>query len=89
MYLINTKQEIVNKISDIRKRFMDHCKHGLGIDTPQTNKLYQAMLKDGLQHFTFELLEECHEEDLDRKEQYFIEMFDSINYGYNNRKQIR
>lgn len=88
--ITNLKDEkvYVGQAKDCRKRWLEHCKHGLGIDTPQTNKLYQAMLKDGLENFTFELLEECSEEKLNKSEQYFIEMFDSIEWGYNSRKQI-
>jgi hypothetical protein len=59
-------------------------KCGLGIDTPANNKLYQAMLKEGLSNFTFELLEICSESDLDKKEASFIEIYDSKNYGYNS-----
>lgn len=86
--LINQKVYI-GQAKDCRKRWLEHCKCGLGIDTPQANKLYQAMLKDGLENFTFELLEECDPSDLDQNEQYFIEMFNSIDWGYNSRKQIR
>lgn len=59
-------------------------KCGLGIDTPANHKLYQAMLKEGLSNFTFELLEICAESDLDKKEASFIEIYDSKNYGYNS-----
>lgn len=88
--ITNLKDEkiYVGQAKDCRKRWLDHCKHGLGIDTPSTNKLYQAMLQDGLENFTFELLEECSEDQLDKNEQYFIEMFSSVEWGYNSRKQI-
>lgn len=88
--ITNLKDEkvYIGQAKDCRKRWLDHCKHGLGIDTPSTNKLYQAMLQDGLENFTFELLEECSEDQLDKNEQYFIEMFSSVEWGYNSRKQI-
>ena len=71
---------------DIYKRWTDHCKAGLGIDTPIGNKLYQAMLSDGLQNFTFELLCQCPKEQLDQKERYFIELYQADLYGYNSTK---
>ena len=71
---------------DIYKRLMQHCKNGLGIDTPQGNKLYAAMLEDGLENFTFELLEECPREELNRKEAYYISLYNSVQYGYNSTK---
>ena len=59
-------------------------KCGLGIDTPANNKLYQAMKKEGIDNFTFELLEECPLEDLNEKEAFYINLYDSKNYGYNS-----
>jgi uncharacterized protein YoxC len=68
---------------DIATRWKDHAKCGLGIDTPQNNKLYQAMIKDGLWNFSFEILEECPREQLNEKEKYYIQLYQSKEYGYN------
>lgn len=84
--LLNEKCYI-GQARDVRKRFNEHCKCGLGIDTPQGNKLYQDMLKDSLENFTFELLEECEPQYLDEKEQFYINVYNSVEYGYNGRKQ--
>lgn len=59
-------------------------KCGLGIDTPANNSLYQDMQKIGIDNFTFELLESCSAQDLDEKESFYINLYDSKNYGYNN-----
>ena len=69
---------------DISKRWKDHAKCGLGIDTPVQNKLYQAMLKDGLTNFTFELLEECDRNLLNEKEKFYINLYQACDYGYNS-----
>lgn len=76
----------IGQAVDIYKRWYEHCKAGLGIDTPQGNKLYAAMLEDGLENFTFELLEECPREELNRKEAYYISLYNSVQYGYNSTK---
>lgn len=76
----------IGQAKDIRKRWMEHCKFGLGIDTPQGNKLYKSMLEDGLENFTFELLEECIPEELNEKEKYYISVYNSVNFGYNSVK---
>ncbi len=68
---------------DLDKRWKDHAKCGLGVDTPQGNKLYAAMQKDGLYNFSFELLEKCSKEELNEKEKYYIELYQSKDYGYN------
>lgn len=76
----------IGQAVDIYKRWYEHCKAGLGIDTPQGNKLYAAMLEDGLENFTFELLEECPREELNKKEAYYISLYNSVQYGYNSTK---
>lgn len=37
----------------------------------------------GAENFTFEIIEKCKEEDLDREEQKYIQKYDSQNGGYN------
>ena len=58
----------VGQSVDIADRWKQHIKCGLGIDTPAQNKLYKAMLKDGVTNFTFELLEQCDRQLLNEKE---------------------
>lgn len=69
---------------DIAKRWKDHAKCGLGIDTPSQNKLYKAMLNDGLTNFSFELLEECEKNLLNEKEKFYIDLYQACDYGYNS-----
>lgn len=71
---------------DIATRWKDHAKCGLGIDTPVGNKLYKAMLEDGIWNFTWELLEKCESIELNEKEAFYIELYDSCNFGYNSTK---
>lgn len=73
----------IGQAVDIAKRWKEHAKCGLGIDTPASNKLYKAMQEDGLYNFSFELLEKCSKEDLDEKERYYINLYKSKEYGYN------
>ena len=73
----------------MRRRWFEHCKHGLSIDTPQGNKLYKAMQDYGLEHFSFELLEECPAEKLNEKERYFIELYAADTLGYNSVKGVK
>lgn len=83
--LLNNKCYIGQSV-DIYKRWCDHCKCGCGMDTPKNNKLYAAMLEDGLENFTFELLEECPKEELNKKETFYINLYESNDYGYNATK---
>lgn len=71
---------------DISKRWKDHAKCGLGVDTPVGNKLYQDMQDFGIWNFSWELLEECPREQLNDKERYYIDLYQSKDYGYNTTK---
>ena len=78
----------VGQAISAQKRWAEHCKAGLGIDTPVGNKLYAAMLEEGLSGFTFELLEECDKEELDDKERYYIDVYNSVEFGYNSNRGV-
>lgn len=79
----------IGQAKKIRERWREHMKCGLGIDTPANNKLYQAMYKEGIDNFTFEMLEECAAADLNEKEAFYINLYNSYDYGYNSNKGIR
>lgn len=74
----------IGQAKDVRERWREHLKCGLGIDTPSNNRLYQAMLKDGVDSFTFELLEACPSQELDEKEKFYIALYQTKEYGYNS-----
>ena len=71
---------------DVSKRWKDHAKCGLGIDTPQGNKLYKDMQEVGIWNFSWELLEQCPREQLNEKEKYYIDLYQSQDFGYNSTK---
>ncbi len=77
----------IGQAKNIRERFREHLKCGLGIDTPAANKLYQAMLQEGIDNFTFELLEECAAANLNEKESFYIDLYNSYDYGYNSNRR--
>jgi hypothetical protein len=81
---IITDECYIGQAVDIYKRWNDHCKCGLGIDTPPGNKLYKSMQEYGLENFTFELLTECKQSELNEKEKYFIELYQANIYGMNS-----
>lgn len=78
----------IGQAVDVRRRWMDHCKAGLGIDTPRGNQLYAAMQEYGLDVFSFELLLECEPSQLNEKEKYFIKLYNSDAIGYNISKGV-
>ena len=80
-----TNMKYIGQAVNVGDRWKQHIKCGLGIDTPN-NQLYQIMKKDGVENFKFELLEECNREDLNRKEKYWINFYQTDDFGYNMTK---
>ena len=68
---------------NIADRFKQHIKYGLGIDAPATNKLYNNMQEWGVWNFTFEILQKCSRGQLNEKERFWIEMYQSNEVGLN------
>lgn len=79
----------IGQAVDVAKRWKDHAKCGLGIDTPASNKLYKAIQEYGIWNFSWELLEKCSKEELDEKERFYIDLYESYTYGYNSNTGIK
>lgn len=85
IYLITNlldNKKYIGQSTSIGERFKSHIKCGLGIDAP-SNKIYSAMQKDGVENFSFEVIEECKPAELNEKEKYWIQYYQSNLYGYN------
>lgn len=83
---IVTNECYIGQAVDVAKRWTDHAKCGLGIDTPAGNKLYKSMQEYGLYEFSWELLEECSREQLNEKEKYYINLYNSYELGFNGNR---
>ena len=73
----------IGQSKNIKERWSKHKQCARGSD--KNTRLYQAMRKDGLENFSFEIVELCPVEQLNEKEWYYICQFNSLNeeYGYN------
>ena len=71
---------------DIAERWKQHIKRGIGADPATQNKLYPAMLEQGVENFTFELLEECPGEQLTEREKFYTDFYKAQEYGYSIKK---
>lgn len=68
------------------RRWSEHIKSSLNIGTISHTKIHDAINKDGINNFTFEVLEECDKDKLAEREKYWISFYNSDVYGYNIRK---
>lgn len=80
--LINNKKYIGQSV-DIEKRLNKH-KWELSVNRDSLH-LQASYNKYGKDNFTFEIIEECNEEELDEKERYYIAFYQTLlpQYGYN------
>ncbi len=85
--ITNTKDGkiYIGKSTDVKKRWTEHIKSSLGLGSIAKSSLHKTMAKVGVEHFTFELIEEC-DSNITTQEKYWIEFFESDKYGYNMRK---
>jgi len=81
---VKTKECYIGQAVNISDRFKQHCKAACGIDTPAGNKLYKAMQEYGIQISSWDVLEPVPAIQLNEKEAYYINLYDSKNYGYNS-----
>ena len=85
-------------IYKIENKFNGHCYIGQSLNIEQRwtehkkcinnteswdRSLYKAIRKYGLENFSWEIIEECSEENLDNRETYWIDYYNSYNDGYN------
>ena len=82
---IKTGEVYIGKSTNIKDRWVQHCKTVYGAGTIAHSILHTTMAKDGLEQFTFELVEEVPKEKLTEREKYWIMFYGSKEYGLNER----
>lgn len=83
---LKTGEIYIGKSTDVKKRWTEHCKTAFGVGSIAHSVLHTTMKKDGIENFTFELLEEVPKDKLTEREKYWITFYDSKNYGMNMRE---
>lgn len=80
-----TGEVYIGKSTDIKNRWGEHCKSCFNVGTIAHSTLHTTMQKDGIQNFTFELIEECPKDQLTEREKFYINLYNSKNYGLNEK----
>ena len=78
----------VGQAKDIKERWATHVKCSLGIDTPVTSQLYAFTREKGIDNFTFEVLEKCGVNELNEKEKFYIDLYQTYDFGLNSNRGI-
>ena len=80
---LKTNEIYIGQTTSVDKRWQEHVKSALGVGTLASSQLHRVMSLDGCENFTFELLEEVPKDKLRERESYYIDFYDSKNYGLN------
>lgn len=83
---LKTGEIYVGKSTNIKNRWQSHCKTCFGVGTIAHSQLHTTMEKDGIENFTFELLEEVPKDKLTEREKYWIKFYDTVKYGMNQKE---
>ena len=82
IYKITNKvngKSYIGQSNNVERRFKEHKSIGYRSKIP-----FDLVLSDiGIEHFTFELIEECKSVELNEREKHWIEFYNTINDGYN------
>jgi len=82
---INSKKCYVGQAVDIAARWQQHIKRAINAEPRTQNKLYPAMYKEGVENFTFEIIEECEASKMNEREDYWQDFYKAKEYGYSMR----
>lgn len=88
IYLIQnsiTKKKYIGKSSNLIARLKNYCDVSYIEHHRNSSKIYKAIIKFGLQNFSFTVLENCDEKVLSSREQHFIHV---LKPQYNIRKSV-
>ncbi len=81
-----TNQCYIGQSLNISDRWKAHVKCGIGINASSSNKLYNAMQKDGVWNFTFEIIQKCSKNELNEKQRFWIQTYKADEFGMNSTK---
>ena len=83
---LKTGEIYIGKSVNVKDRWVQHAKSAFHCGTISHSALHTTIEKDGIENFTWELLEEVPKDKLGDREKYWIEFYDSKRYGLNMRE---
>ena len=85
--ITNIKNQMVyiGQAVNIGSRWRTHVKRGLKAEEGTSNRLYTALWEEGVENFTFQVVEFCDRKDLTEREKFYISFYNTKEYGYNSK----
>ena len=81
----STGEIYIGRATAVDKRWTEHTKMAFSIGSIAHSTLHTLMEKEGVWNFTFELLEEVPKDQLNEREKYYIDFYDSKKFGLNQK----
>lgn len=82
---LKTGEVYIGKSTDVKSRWQQHSKSVFHCGTISHSTLHTTIERDGIENFTWELLEEVPKDKLTEREKYWISFYGSQKYGLNER----
>lgn len=82
---INNQMVYIGQAVNIGSRWRTHVKRGLKAEEGTSNRLYTALWEEGVENFTFQVVEFCDRKDLTEREKFYISFYNTKEYGYNSK----
>lgn len=82
---LKTGEIYIGRSTDVKTRWQQHVKTVFNCGTIARSILHQTIQKDGIENFTFELIEECSKDNLGEREKFWIDFYGSKQYGLNEK----
>ena len=83
---IRTNEIYIGKSVKVADRWLNHIKSACGLEGVAESQFQRALKKYGLDSFTWELLEEVDKDKLTERERYYINFYNTKQFGYNQRE---
>lgn len=83
---LDTQRAYIGRSTDIKKRLTEHVKGAFNISTIADQEIHRVMGREGVDKFSFEVLEKVEKEKLNEREKYWIDFYQTQSYGYNQNK---
>ena len=75
---INSLVYIGQTVRDVQQRWDEHILYS------SNSKIHKALEEFGIENFSFEIIEQCDNNNLNEREIYWIKHFNSLQNGYNS-----
>ena len=82
---VNNQMVYIGQAVNIGSRWRTHVKRGLKAEEGTSNRLYTALWEEGVENFTFQVVEFCDRKDLTEREKFYISFYNTKEYGYNSK----